>query len=248
MRKIKDFIHRLLFQVKVWILYFRKKRLEKSIFRKERITVVFFVLYDNMWKNDGLFEFLLKDSRFAPYIVSSPYPHHPRLFSEENQKRVECFFKKKGYPYFNGYDFADDKWFDIKGLEPDIVFYQQPYNTGFKGFLIESLCRNTIFGYIPYCYTLEDDPHMYNTLLFNIAWKVFLPSEFEKNTIKDFLLTNGRNLVVTGHLLADELIKQGGTESIPWKDKTHTLKRVIWAPHHSILDEDSLNCSASFVV
>lgn len=241
---IKKYIRNVLFRYKVVSYNLRKHSIEKKVFSKDKIRVVFFVLYDNMWKSDDLFKKLSNHDRFDPYIISSPYPHHPRKFSEENQNRVERFFRQKNFPFINGYSFQTDTWFDIKSFKPDIVFYQQPYNSGYHGFKIESLWKNCLFGYIPYTYELEDDPEMLNHLLPNIAWRVFLPSEEDVKLKKTYLITNGLNLVASGHPLADTLAGEEQTSvCLPWKDVTKKYKRIIWAPHHSILDTDKLNYS-----
>lgn len=204
---------------------------------------MFFVLYDNMWKCDGLFRLLMSSERFSPFIVSCPSPYHPKEFSMSNQTRLESFFKAKGFPYYNGYNFDSEEWFDIKAFEPDIIFYQQPYNAGYKGFKIEALWKRCLFGYIPYTYELEDNPNMVNNLLMNIAWKVFLPSTFEVEKQRAYLLTNGENLIATGSPLGDILVQDVPVNNNPWKVKDKSLKRVIWAPHHSILEDDMLHYS-----
>ena len=134
--------------------------------------------------------------------------------------------------------------FDIHSFSPDIVFYQQPYNTGYKQFKIESLWANCLFGYIPYTYELEDSPKMVNGLLMNIAWKVFLPSNYEVKRQRKILINKGQNLVETGSLLADRFLAPVGLSiKNPWKIKDDSIKKVIWAPHHSILQTDTLHYS-----
>ena len=234
----------MIFRYKIFSYDRRKTRIKKTVFSKDKIKVVFFVLYDNMWKCDGLFKFLLADKRFEPYIISCPYPHHPREFSFDNQNRVESYFKNKGFPFIKGFDFSKNTWFNIKTFNPDIVFYQQPYNSGYEGFKIENIWRNCLFGYIPYTYELEENSKMFQHLLTNIAWKVFLPSQIDVDIQKKILINHGKNLVVTGYPLADYIHHNYDlSNGWPWKLNNKSIKRVIWAPHHSILDSDFLNYS-----
>ncbi len=244
MISFRDIYHKLLLRIKIFKYNLRKSQIQAKIAHKPQIKVVFFVLYDNMWKSDGLFQLLMDDEKFNPYIISSPYPHHPRDFSQANQSRLEMCFKKKGFPYYNGYNFDTNEWFDIKAFKPDIVFYQQPYNTGYDGFKIESLWKDCLFGYVPYTYELEDSSSMVNGLLMNIAWRVFLPSDFEVKKQGSFLYNKGKNLVATGSPLADYICSPiNGSEKDFWKQKDISIKKVIWAPHHSILDADFLHYS-----
>lgn len=94
MRSIRDVYHKILLRLKIFAYNQRKSRLQSAIAQKPQIKVVFFVLYDNMWKSDGLFQLLMDDEKFDPYIISTPYPHHPRDFSKTNQSRLEMCFKK----------------------------------------------------------------------------------------------------------------------------------------------------------
>lgn len=243
MSTIKNILHKLKFRAKIVCYNIKKPRIKNIIQKKNSIRVVFFVLYDNMWKSDGLFRLLMASERFDPYIVSSPYPHHPREFSRNNQSKLEKFFHDKGFPYINGYDFDLEQWFDIKSFHPDIVFYQQPYNTGYKGFKIEQLWKKCLFAYIPYTYELEDNPVLVNSLLMNIAWKVFLPSEYEVKRQSTILLNSGDNLIATGAPLADALLQPQVNVNNIWKQNDTKIKKVIWAPHHSILSEDLLHYS-----
>ena len=240
---IRSFLYQLSFCYKILRYTLRKDKINKKVFSKPKIKVVFFVLYDNMWKSDGLFKKLEESERFEPYIISSPYPRHPRKFGEENQDRLERFFLNKGFSFIKGYDFKNNSWFDIQSFKPDIVFYQQPYNSGYKGFRIEALWKNSLFGYIPYTYELENSSNMVNQLLPNIAWRVFLPSIFDVNRQRGYLKSGGEGLVSTGYPLADILCYPENPVTNPWKLHNNNHKRVIWAPHHSILSTDFLNYS-----
>lgn len=244
MTTIKKLIKNSILHLKIHYYNINKEKKINKVFSKATINVVFFVLYDSMWKCDGLFRLLQESKRFKPYIISSPYPNHPRKFSIENQKRVRQFFTQKGFTYIDGYDFSSNKLFDIKSLQPDIIFYQQPYNAGYKGFKIEALWDSCIFGYIPYCFDLEKGEAFYNNLLQNIAWKVFLPTEYEKECESKILYNKGKNLVATGYPMAEELMSPPDSNAYSvWKIPRKEIKKIIWAPHHSILPNDALNYS-----
>ena len=218
-------------------------KIQAKIARKDKIKVVFFVLFESMWKSDRIFRMLLNDADFDPYIISSPRPDYPEKLSRENQDKLKLFFESKGFPFICGYDFDNKQWFDIQSFDPDVVLYQQPYNTGYKGFLIESLWDKCLFGYIPYCYCLEVSEHFHNNLLYNMAWRVFEPSRFEKEEGQAYLLADGRNHIVTGLPIVDSFISPDGELQYPWAQKEKDIKRIIWAPHHSIGENDTLSYS-----
>lgn len=221
----------------------RQRRLGKKLRTKERIKVIFFVLYDSMWKNDKLFRMMMESDRFDPYIVSISHAKQDIATIEENQKKLKSFFEGKGFPFIEGYRPESDSWFDIKSFHPDIVFYQQPYNESCDEYRIKSLSRQCVFCYIPYAYTIERSRFFYNTYLLNIAWKLFYPTEFQTNGARRDAYNKGINIIPTGFPLADYIVPEKRSGNSVWKQEDESIQRVIWAPHHSILNDDMLNYS-----
>lgn len=56
------------------------------------------------------------------------------------------------------------------------------------------------------------------------------------------MTNHGMNLVQAGLPLYDELVRTPFSLN-HWKQKEPMIKRIIWAPHHSILSDDILNYS-----
>jgi hypothetical protein len=240
--KIREFLSGLILRGKIINYGLRKERIRNEVFAKDKIKVVFFVLYDSMWKSDELFRLLLRHERFDPYIVSSPYPEHPLPFRKETQEKIKQYCDKRGFPFVPGYDFTNNKWFDVKAFHPDIVFYTQPYKSGHPIFRIEKLWNHCLFSYIPYCLMMGKGAGPRKSLLYNIAWKVFCSNNFEFEQSVKYSLAKGSNVVVSGFPLYDQL-KNTVPDFSVWKIKNKNLKRIIWAPHHSILANDHLNYS-----
>ena len=212
-------------------------RIKKS----KRIKIVFFPINIGMWKNDYLFEKFLADPRFDPYVISFFVPVDNIDYQRRNQDEMREYFTAKGYPYYDMYNFEKKEWFDIELFQPDVVFYTQAVNVSYRQYNIQSLWKRTIFYYIPYCLLMENETKSDNTLLFNICMKVFAPSDYHKQSWSEF--ANGaKNVVVTGYPSFDYLIPSQPVLCAKWKcnDKR---KRVIWAPHHSIRNVDSLSYS-----
>lgn len=235
MKNLKQLIKDLLLRLDIYRYNTWYDSIKRNIFRKEKINVAFLVLYDSMWKSDGLFEYLQKDNRFNPFIVSADSPYHPELFRRNNQKQLEVFFKRKGFSFYKGYDFELNRWLDFDSLDPDIVVYPQPNYKGYKGFNIKKLWKRCIFLYIPYCYRQEKSYALHNTLLKNIAWKMFYPDVFHVNEAQKLQFNKGTNVVLTGYPLAESLSRTSHV--------IHAKKIVIWAPHHSIFPDDTLQYS-----
>jgi len=216
-----------------------KPLIVRRIHKKEQLTILFFMADVSMWKCDGLFNQLLTIPKYNPIIVPLLYPHETIDSRRKIQDNIKHFCALKKYPYHDGYDFINQIWYDAKQLQPDIVIFPQPYNTGHKLNKIEHFWLNSLFVYIPYCLKIERDNSMYNTLLINIA-KVFAPTSYMISDLKNILYSKAKNIVVTGYFLADEIQKE---HPDPWLQDNHKTKRIIWAPHHSINDFDILDYS-----
>ena len=225
----------------IFVYSFIYPRVVNRIKGKARIKVVFFPINIGMWKNDYLFELMMQDPRFDPYIVSFFVPDDSLDYQRRNQDEMRVFFKTKGYPYYDLYDFSTGKWFDIKAFKPDVVFYTQAVNKSYKQYRIQSLWKRSLFYYIPYCLLMEQETITDNTLLFNISVKVFAPSDFHKKYWSSFV-NKGRNVVVTGYPSFDYLTSITVKTCSKWKCNDGR-KRVIWAPHHSIEKFDLLSYS-----
>ena len=220
----------------------RIKDIQKEVSAKKKKKVVFFVVSIGMWKSNALFRRLLSDPEFEPYIISYLYPKDSMAYRENLQNELRNYFESLNFPFINGYDFKTNQWFNIKAFKPDIVFYAQPYNHGYKGFLLENLWENCLFCYMPYNLNLESNPVFYNHLYQNICWKLYCATEYNRDFEKKFLFNKGKRMVVVGHPLFEELRNRKDVADV-WKIKNKSLKRIIWAPHHSILSTDLLSYS-----
>ena len=219
-------------------------RIKSDIYGKDRIRIVFFVLNLGMWKNDKLFSMLLDNPRFDPVVVPFFALTDSVLLIKENQDIIRHYFKEeKGFPYYDLYDFSKKEWLDINQLNPDIIFYPQPYGAGIKRYEVDALYKKKAFYYIPYNFSMENKVSMINTLLFNISVKVFAPSAYHKLLWKKMLLNKGINIFVSGYPSLDYLTKGDNIVCDKWKLQNHLYKRIIWAPHHSVLDKGVLHYS-----
>lgn len=227
-------------RIKYW---YYKNRQESLIERMPRnhmpIKVVFFVNDLSMWKNEALFQLLLKDStRFTPIIISFILPSNTRQTIVRVQNSLSDYCSQHGFPYVNMYDEENDCLLDIKQISPDIVFYSQPYNAGYKQYRIEKLWKHSIFVYSPYCLLMENEKRFYDTLLLNLAWRDFVPTKYHYIESQKLKFNHARNSVIVGHPLF-EILTEERPEKKLWKDGNS--KRIIWAPHHTIYGSDLLH-------
>ena len=230
-------------RAKTFLYNRRLPELERQVFGKKRIKVVFFVINLGMWKNDKLFRLFMESDRFDPYIVFFPQRRDSPDQMRAVQDNLRKHFEAKGFPFIDGYDFSKDAYFDLVGFKPDILFYAQPYGVGGEEFSTDKFSRHSLFAYIPYCIPLNDIPELYNQLYKNICWRMFYPTEYSKERERAHLYTRRDNIVVSGYPSSDYLNDKKNPSRDDWKDPGDRFKRIIWAPHHSVLKSDVLGYS-----
>lgn len=221
----------------------RKQRILTNISSKTNLTVVFMPIDISMWKYDGVVNQMKSDPRIKFYIIPSLYPDNTREHNKHIQDMMRSHFMAKGYPYIDGYDFIKEKWFDARTLNPDVVIFTQPYNVGHKYFRIEHFWKNSVFVYTPYGMVLEYIEGFYNMLLQNIAYRLFYPTIFNYYDAQKLAYNKGTNIVVTGYPIEDEFKNHTASYEYIWKQKDPAIKRVIWAPHHSITNSETIDYS-----
>ena len=225
-------------------MYIRRKQIIcDNVFSKPKIKVVFFVLNLGMWKNDNLLRLMMNNPRFDPYVISFFSVEDTIAFKQACQEEMRQYFISKKMPFIELYNFQNGEWLDIKRLSPDIVFYPQPYGKGYEQYNVKALWENCLFYYIPYCIDMEKETKLIDTLLFNISHKVFAASTFHKEFWSKMLSNNGKNVVMSGYPTIDYLSSNFKINKCDWKETASPKFKIIWAPHHSILDTDTLHYS-----
>jgi hypothetical protein len=74
----------------------------------------------------------------------------------------------------------------------------------------------------------------YDEGLLNYAWRLFYPNEMYKKIASQLARNKGVNISVTGYPLADDFAEKENNFNDVWKIKDRKIKRIIWAPHHTI--------------
>lgn len=217
-----------------------KEKIIQEIANKDQIEVIFFVLSISMWKYHEFFSILLKDKRFRPLIVPFVQPGTPNNLPILERDKIISYCKKNRFPFrADFYDYERNNYCYIDRLyDADIIVYPQPYNRSFPELKIEKFINNTLFLYTPYGAQVDHAPMFYDTLLQNISLCCFLSSPLELKCQQSFSRNKGKNGVIVGLELFDEMEK---TNDNPWKEDNR--KKIIWAPHHSIRSIDPLNNS-----
>ncbi|MBO4996340.1 MAG: hypothetical protein J6C78_10365 [Muribaculaceae bacterium] len=194
-----------------------------------------------MWKYDDLYKYLNNDPRFIPFIVPSPFPNQSSNLMYEYDKIIK-FCNEKNYNYILSLNNNGLPQISAKEINADIVIYTQPYNRGQKEWRINKFWTNSLFIYTPYGTNIEKENRFYNSLLQNISYIQFYPNIYISRLVNKHIFFKSKHIYTSGD---DSFHKYQPHEinTDEWKQHKLSLKRIIWAPHHSIMKNDSLQYS-----
>lgn len=205
--------------------------LAKAMRAKPSIDVVFLLDSLSAWKTESLFVAMAAHPRFSPRIALTP------TLDAADNAALRQYVDAKGYPCS-----TVGKDGDLGGA--DLAFYQKPY-----AFFTErgaaAYWRNplTLACYVDYAFHTTETRWNLNIPFLNDAWKVFFENGQCAAGAARLMDNGGRNSRVTGLPMQDELLRGAAGEADPWKERGEGVRRVIYAPHHSIADDGGLNYS-----
>ena len=129
----------------------RLKRLQKiHVPQNRKVRVIFIVIDKNTWnKAKPLYFEMLQSDKIEVNIVCCPQPFKGDTAGTYNyfvQQGYDCIDARVGNGPWNAME-KQGKWFNIKKLKPDYVFYNEPYN----GYLPPKYRSNVTSGYAKVC-------------------------------------------------------------------------------------------------
>lgn len=212
---------------------------------KDKINVVFFVIHASVWKYDHLYKLMDSSPRFEPTIVACPVVNFGRENMLAEMEKAFNQFRAKGYNVVRAYSEAEDSYLDVKNeIKPDLIFFTNPYKGLVDDRYYIDRYPDVLTCYVPYGFTQAHFVDVQYDLLFhNLLWRYFGETIMHKKMASEHSRRKGSNFYTTGYPGIDGLIYKGRHGNGAWKNSDITLKRIIWAPHHTIYDEDPLQYS-----
>ena len=210
----------------------------KLLSNGNKIKVAFMFQTPAVWKYDRLYRVMEQDDVFNPVVVLTPY--NVNLFYDKDEtKRVLDqsiqYAQSRKYNFISAYDKKTKQWLDIKRIvNPDIVFFSKPYkDTLFQYHLYNYTDRLTC--YAPYGFFISNHYRENSNFPFhNLLWKFYAETEYQKEVSEELAVNKGNNVVVTGCLPMENVMRQDYTPKEVWKPQDGVKKRIIWAPHHTV--------------
>lgn len=222
--------------------------MEYNLKKKDKINVVFFVMNLSMWKSDHILSLMQDSSRFDPIIVLLPCLQYSKEEAGRELFRMQQHFSMQGACFISVYEEGDESICDIRTrLNPDIVFYQQPYTGVIPAMYEYYNFPQSLVCYIPYDFKTTAFKWGYDNMIQNIAWRLFYPTVLHKNDAERLSYVKGKNVVICGYPTADDFLDRNRKNIDEWKISSSKVKRLIWAPHHSVESYGALNYSTFFL-
>ena len=213
--------------------------------RKRRINVVFLAMSPDMWKYDVVYRKLVKDSRFNPVILTVMRKIPNMELRLQEQDVMVDYFTKRCFNVICGYDTAKKKWIDLKALKPDILFYTQPYVGVIESSFEYYNFLSCLICYTPYSFQYGEIDWEWNNTLQQYCWKLFYVNESNLQLCGKYSRIGSANATAVGYSLEEEYwesARDRDAANAAWK--MDGRKRIIWAPHHSILEREMFKVSS----
>jgi len=218
---------------------FKDNQIETNIHRisrKREKKVAFLCISVAMWKYEVIFNRLLKEDGYAPIVVIAPSRRIPAGQRRKDYNEIIDYCRKKKFPYLPLRSRLFNIGQNVKKQQFDLVFFSQPYNGITCKEYDYGNFKDSLLCYIPYDDGILTSEFSYNSILHKIAWKLFYPYGVQK-IIAESYGQKRNNIIITGPCCYDiyrsTYKKSWGTPK----------KKIIWAPHHSILADDWLHFS-----
>lgn len=213
------------------------RRLVEQLRREQRpLRVVFMAIDLAYWHYQGVYELMAADKRFQPTIVLSPC--RERLDPKADMQRLRHYFQSRGASFVD-YDFSKPP-FDVRGqLQPDIIFYTQPYEYQLCDEHDSRHFYDRLVCYMPYAFWTSTGKGSYNLHFHNLAWRLYYSTQQHLKEAQRVADNRGRNVRVTGYANADGFLSDNHHSSWRVLPDGRRRKRIIWAPHFSITAKSS---------
>lgn len=209
-------------------------KVQEKTRRGEVLNIIFFAIYKSVWKYESLYKLLVKDPRFNPVILVCPVVNMGKDHMLRELDSCYDYFKNKNYNVIKSFNTETGEYLDARKLNPDIIFYTNPYEGLIDNRYYIKNFRRYLTCYVSYGYCITRNYIGARLLLCKLIWRMFCE---EDRVVKAAQHKHSlENYIHTGYPLADELINRRPVNN-DWKLANNTLKKVIWAPHHTIENE-----------
>lgn len=228
--------------------YFLYKKKIKELKNKKKINVSFLISNITQWKYNSLYIKFKDNEKFIPTIYVVPDIHNiNNPTSKIILNKTFDILKKDGANVINGFDKNKDlKNIYKKIYKSDIVFFSRVTEWGSK-FSLERF-KNSLTCYVPYSIHVDKNNFLQvGQLFYQCLWVHYLPIKKFLDTAKE--IYPAKNCKILGYPGLDPFINKSSIiidQSI--KKWTGKKTKFIWAPHHTIEEDDDRPFFSTFLI
>lgn len=207
----------------------------KEIRSKEIIKVCLLTSRPNMWCFDGLLKLLKNDHKFDPVVVVMPDPFEGKKVMAEYVNKTYENLKLKGIKAIKGYNEENDQILDLrKEIDPDVIFYDNFWKPHIPdSFYITNFSDKLTF-LCEYGFSCMQDELTCGFEVNKLVTAYFRPTNLHKEMAKGIMANKASNVVVSGSPKLECLLGNHQFKDIWPTRKNNKVKRIIWAPHHTL--------------
>ena len=210
----------------------------QRIRRKDKIKIAFTMVEAAHWCGKDLYDLFANDERFETtvFLCFDFRKIANDIVKDDFMRGVEQL-KSHGINVVP----VTDK--DAKLPVQDVMIYLSPYLTRFPDiFNLKNLTAKTLAIHIPYAFdTSIHIKRFYSGELFLILWKVFFSSTITLENYKKKCVIGMPRGIYSGYPRMDIFFKPDTKFHFNWKMTRPDAKKIIWAPHHSVSKDPSIN-------
>ena len=229
----KDFFYNKKIKQNLDYIKRNQKKVKAKLKGKTHLNVAFYVYDSAKWKCQSVYDLMIKDKRFTPYIFVTKCNAPKDNFNYQtidDIKKTYDFFKLKGMNVQCAYDLEKDEFipFEKMSPKPDIIIYQHPwYVETTQGPVVCS--KFALTYYVPYYISDIDNPIEYDLRFHRYIYRYYVPDEIIKKNYAKNMYDKGEKLIVAGHPQLDFYLD----------DKMENERKyVIYAPHWTVCGDN----------
>lgn len=189
-----------------------------------QIQVYFLAINKSQFVYQSIYDAMAKDPVFEPIVLVCPEWVESGTNANE---RLQRYFIEKGMRIATQLD---------PQTPPDVVFFPNLDDRVFGGVIrLKAVYDKILCCSMFYSMGIDNsgDFYIYQPD-FRFVWKQYVPCTFYQQLATKHGWRKGDNVICSGSPKSDSLFGDS-SDSPYWKDRTHTRKRFIWAPHWSVL-------------
>lgn len=214
------------------------KVLTKVYKKTSKLKVAFLVVFNSVFPVRPVFELMLKDPVFDPYIIVVPNISRTYKYMVDTyHEALSALTEQYGERVIGAYDEEADEYLELKDTY-SILFFCNPYKILVHTFhhVEYFLDKNCLPIYSSYGFAaLKFFDEVMGTDFYNYMWKACVETSLNLEYLHRNEKIKGINGIITGYIKMDEYAKIMPTN--------YSRKRILICPHHTVWGDKTLNIS-----